>query len=153
MNDSLIQQEKMLEMAVNKSLSRQPVPLSLENLFHKILSRIAAEAELKKLKAKLWVISAALAVTLGVLVLALAASFAAFSKTPSFQFLRLIFTDFKVVADNWQDYGFSILETLPLGVLAFLLSSILASFIVFDFAARQLGNFRKLLNAQHHGKF
>jgi hypothetical protein len=148
--DTITQQlEKTLENGLIRHFSSELFPASLEGLFDKIMARISLEAELSKLKTRLWAALVFSAATLAVLVFAVDTSLKAFAQAPSFKFLSLIFTDFKLVADNWQDYAFSVLENLPLGAMAFLLSSALASILLLDFAGHQFKNFRKLLHRQH----
>ena len=63
----------------------------------------------------------------------------------------IMFTDFNLIIANWQDYALGVLGSLPLGSLAILLTSLLGSIVLVDFAGHRLLNFRKALNTIHYG--
>jgi len=138
-----------LEVALKKHLSQNRLGQPSGQLFGNILSRLEIEKELRAQKPKTWGAAALVLGSLVLLVVAFNVSWQAFGQTQTFRYLSLLFTDFKTVMDNWQDYGFSVLETLPLGAMAFLLGSAIASLFLIDLSARQIKNFRKLSHAEH----
>ena len=142
-------QEMLMETALKRQFGKNQLPEFSDDLFHKIISGINREqraARIKKLKYQLWTAAGFLAATLALFTIALNVSLKAFSQTPTSNFISLAFTDFGVVISNWQDFGFSILETLPLGVMAFLLTAFLASAVLGEYMIFQWQNLRKSLS-------
>lgn len=135
-----------LELAIQKQLQLSPLPEYDGYLLEKILDRLGYQERLAALRPKLWTAFSLSAASLVLLLWAVFVSVHAYAQTPIGHYLALIFSDFKTVADNWQDFSFSILETLPLGASAFLLSAILASVLLFDFSIHQFSRLRKLNN-------
>ncbi len=142
--------QTILEVALKGRLQKNDLRDFSGYLFYKILNRIHYEQQLKSLKPKLWAAVSVLIASVAVLIVAADVSFRAFAQAPVLRFITLSFTDFGQVAANWQDYAFSILESLPLGAMAFLLSACLATILLFDFSTHQWSNFRKLLHG-HQG--
>ncbi len=141
--------QKALEKAISKHLNTAQMPNFDDYLLKKIVAKIEYKKQLKQLLPKLWIACAVFIFSLGLMVVACAVFWRAFVQTSIFEFLSLTFTDFKIILDNWQDYSFSILESLPLGATAFLLGSLLASLWLINFSVNQLSKFRKLLSAGH----
>jgi hypothetical protein len=141
-----------LEQAIKRHFEHNSLPDFSNYLLPKILARLNYEQELKILKPKLWTAAGILACGLGLLVLAAGVSWSAFAQTPTQHYFSLIFTDFNLILVNWQDYSLGVLESLPLSALAILLSSLLGSILLVDFAGHRLLNFRKTLNSLHYGK-
>jgi hypothetical protein len=139
-----------LENAIKQQLLLNQMPVFENYLFDKIVSRLDYEQKLKELKPKLWAGISVFAASLGLLVFAVFDFIKVWRQTPAFHFLALSFTDFGLVVNNWQDYAFSILESLPLGVMALLLGACLASIILADFSKHQWSSFRKIFYAYHH---
>ena len=143
--DNAPEQKLPLEQAIKKHfLASLSVPKNEQKLLHKIFDRIYLEQDLRVLKIKLYSAIGLLATTLVLLVLAFDISFNAFAHTPSIKFISLFFSDFKQIAGDWQDYSFSILETLPLGAMAFLLSVLAAFILLSDYTTTQFKGFKKL---------
>lgn len=142
----LSKQELLIETALKSHLRQNGLPEFSDSLFHKIISEINLQQRglyLRKLKINLAAVSVFLAGTLVLFAVALINSLKAFAQTPALHFFSLMFTDFGVVMTNWQDYGFSILESLPLGAMAFLLASFLAAMVLGEYLVFQWHNFRK----------
>jgi hypothetical protein len=139
-----------LELAISGKLKSEQMPEFSGYLQEKIIRRIDYEREIKALKPKLWAAFGVMAFSVGLLAIAGDYMFKAFAQSPSYHFLALTFTDFGVMADNWQDYTFSILESLPLGALALTLGAGLASVLLTDFSIHQWSHFRKISIAYRH---
>jgi hypothetical protein len=140
-----------LEQAIKRHFEQDSLPDFGNYLLPKILTRLSYEQELKILKPKLWAAAGIFVCGLGLLVLAAGVSWNAFAQTPTAHYFSLMFTDFSLIMANWQDYALGVLESLPLGSLALLLSSLLGSLLLVDFATRRLFSFRKTLNSLHYG--
>ncbi len=140
-----------LEQAIKRHYEQNKLPDFNNYLLNKILNRLNYERELKILKPKLWTAVGIFLAGLGLLALALDVSFMTFVQTPTSHYFSLMFTDFGLIMANWQDYSLGILESLPLGALALLLSCLLGSILLVDFATHRLLNFRKALHAIHYG--
>ena len=139
-----------LEQAIKQRLLHQQMPVFDNYLHDKIMSRLEYEQSIKALKPKLWAGFTILAASLGLLVFTLLDFVKVWQQTSAFHFLALTFTDFRLVLDNWQDYTFSILESVPMGTLALVLGASLVSIFLADFSKQQWSNFRKISHAYHH---
>jgi len=138
-----------LEVALKTHLSQSRLPEPSGQLFINIISRIELEKQIAAQKPKAWAAAVLTLGSLALLVLSFVSSYHAFGQTQTAKYLSLMFTDFKTVMDNWQDYTFSILETLPLGAIGFLLGSAIATLFLVDFSTRQFKNFKRLSHLQH----
>lgn len=134
-----------LELALRQHLLQSAQNEAPQNLAEKIYSRLALEQTLAQLRVRLWAAVGALAGTLALFGFAVLSSYHAFAQTTTVKYLSLMFTDFKVVLDNWQDYASSVLETLPLGTLAFTLGALLAFSLAAEYVIKQWQNFSKQL--------
>lgn len=143
--------QDLLEQALKGYFEQNNLPDFGNYLLEKILQRLEYERQLKILKPKLWTAAGVFVGGLGLLAFGLSVSWQAFVQAPISHYLSLMFTDFGLIMANWQDYALSILESLPLGSLALLLSSLLGSLLLVDFATHRLINFRKTLNLLHYG--
>ncbi len=144
------QDQTALEQAIKRHLEQNHLPDFGNYLLDEVLNRLDYERELKILKPKLWTAVGIFLAGLGLLALAAGISWQAFAQTPTQHYFSLIFTDFNSIIINWQDYTLGVLESLPLGALAILLSSLLGSIVLVDLATHRLLNFRKALNAAHY---
>jgi hypothetical protein len=140
-----------LEIAIKKHLEQSQMPSFSNVLFDKIIVRINYERELKAMRPKLWLAGAGFLTALGLLTIAGEAFLRAFIQTPTSHYLSLMFTDFKLITTNWQDYALGILENLPLGSVSILLTSVLGSILLVDFAAQRFVKFRRATNLLHYG--
>lgn len=152
MNSQTNQNHTALENALKQHLKAGQLPQFEGYLLSKITNRIEYEKQLKILKPKLWSAAFTLLASIGLLVFASIYSWTAFAQTPISQFLHLIFTDSRLILDNWQDYVLSILENIPLGASALMLGAVLTSFWLIDFGTRQLINLKHLTHNNHYGK-
>lgn len=150
MNTSPQQPLAALEQALARHLQQSQLPDFNNVLLDKILDRLNYEQELRALKPKLVTAICIFLASLTLLVFAFIFSLRGFAQTPTYNYLSLMFTDFKLILANWQDYSLGILENLPMGALALLLSGFLGSIFLVDFALNRFGNFRKTLNTMHY---
>ena len=148
--ETAINHQEKLETAIKRHFTPAGTPEFDVYLYNKILDRLNYEREYRALKPKLFIAIGVLVASVGLQVFAWGISWGTLTQTVSFKFFSLIFTDFRLVLANWQDYMFSILESLPLGTLAFLLGSIMASVWLMDFSSHKIADFRKLLSTQHY---
>ncbi|MDR3643310.1 MAG: hypothetical protein P4L74_06835 [Candidatus Doudnabacteria bacterium] len=139
-----------LELSISRQLKGEPMPEFSGYLLEKINLRLKCERQLKTLKPKLWLASFVMLSSLALLTFAVIFLAKDFSQSPSYRFLDLVFTDFGVIVANWQDYIYSVLESLPLGALALTLSAGLASMLITDFGVHQWSSFRKISSAARH---
>jgi hypothetical protein len=140
-----------LEQAIKKHFEQNRLPDFGNLLLEKIQNRLNYERELKILRPRLLTAVGIFLTGLGLLILALGVSFSAFAKTPTSHYFSLMFTDFNLILANWQDYSLGILESLPFGALMLMLSCLLGSILLVDFATKRFFNFRKTLNLLHYG--
>jgi hypothetical protein len=151
-NKQFNQGDALLESALKSHFEQDKLPDFSNYLLEKILNRLSYEKQLKILKPKLFAAIGLFLAGLGLLVLAVGVSLNTFFKTPTGHYFSLLFTDFNLIAANWQDYSLGILESLPLGAITVLLFCLLGSFLLVDFSAHRFVNFRKALNATNYGK-
>jgi len=145
------QEQTPLERALKGHFEQNNLPDFGNYLLTKIFDRLKYEQELRILKPKFWAAVGTFIFGLGILVFGLGVFWRAFAQAPISHYLSLMFTDFNLIITNWQDYSLGILGSLPLGSLAILLSSLLGSILLVDFAGHRLLNFRKTLNSLHYG--
>ncbi|MCX6763451.1 MAG: hypothetical protein NTZ97_01825 [Candidatus Moranbacteria bacterium] len=88
-------------------------------------------AEQKKLKNRLYFIQLGFAVSIAALVLAVLEFGQTILKSDFWNFIQLIFTDYKVVFLAWGDYAYSLMETFPTIEISLLLIPILGLLICF----------------------
>jgi hypothetical protein len=150
MNTNQEQPNTALEQALRKHLQQSQLPVFENLLLNKILSRLDYENELKILKPKIALAFGIFLSGLTLLVLAFIFSVRGFAQTPTFHYLSLTVTDFKLILANWQDYSLGILESLPLGSLVLLLVGFLGSIFLVDFAVNRYGSFRKTLSSTYY---
>lgn len=144
------QEQTSLEQALKGHFEQNNLPVLGNDLLPKILARLNYERELKILKPKLWAAAGMFLCGFGLLVFGLNVFWRSFAQPPISHYLSLMFTDFGLIMYNWHDYILGILESLPLGSLAVLLSSLLGSVLLVDFAGHRLLNSRKILNSVHY---
>jgi len=145
------EQHNQLELAIKQHLAQRQMPNFSNLLFDKILARLDYERQAKQLRPKLWAAAGLFAAGLFLFAVAGEAFWRAFIQTPTSRYLSLIFTDFKLIAANWQDYLLGVLESLPVGYVSVLLTSVLASILLVDFSAHRFVKFRRTLNLAHYG--
>jgi hypothetical protein len=144
--DKLNRQELRIQTAAQNHLHslNDSVP---SGLLEKILSRLAYEQDqslIKKLKYQLFGSVVFFAAALSSLVLAVKTSIV--SNTTTLKFISLAFTDFGVVLHNWKDYSFSVLESLPLDTMAFVIGALLATVLFGEFVISRWRGFRNIQN-------
>ena len=83
-----------------------------EGLESLILSKIS-EARNKQIKRKLWLASFGLAGSFAFAMYAFLVFGSAILKSEFWSIINLVFSDMLIVAQNWKEFTFSLLETLP----------------------------------------
>lgn len=137
------------ESAISGSLRAQGLPGFDDVLLKKIKIRLAYEQQLKALRPKLWATAAAMALSLSFFVASIVFSWHSLMQSPAWNFLSLMFTDFKAVAINWQDFLASVLENFPLGASALVLGAVLICAVAGDFFAGFWTKFTQLKRLEH----
>ncbi|MDD5639231.1 MAG: hypothetical protein PHR47_00250 [Candidatus Pacebacteria bacterium] len=102
-------------------------------LFEKIMLRISREEKLSIVKKRIAVFSVFLIISLGGFVYSFIAVQNALVSSGFTQFFSLIFSDFNIVIAYWQNFLFTLLESLPVfAMVVFLIMfSIVLSFLTF----------------------
>ncbi len=114
-----------------------------------LLEKIMMKVSLKQRRRAIWEFvcsSLVFVATLGLLVPAVSAAHNAMVSSGFYQYIALIFSNFSEVMSSWQDFMFSLLESLPvfsiivfLAILFFLLASL-----------RYISRDAKILFHRHH---
>jgi hypothetical protein len=113
-----------MDNPLQKNFSNLTVHRPPRDLLVKIMAKIAQ----RQRKMAIWnfaVSGVVFVVTLVVLVPAFVAVHSAMTQSGSYQFMSLLFSNFSEVAASWQDFMFSLLESLPILGIAALLMTIL----------------------------
>ncbi|MFA5080539.1 MAG: hypothetical protein WC472_02845 [Candidatus Paceibacterota bacterium] len=97
-------------------------------LFEKIMLRISREEKLVIVKKRIAVFSVFLAISLGGFVYSFITVQNAFVSSGFTQFFSLIFSDFNIVIAYWQNFLFTLLESLP--VFAMIISLVMFSIVL-----------------------
>ncbi len=128
-------------MTMTKSITENFSRLKTQEVPHDLFGKIMVKIAAKQRRRALWsfVFSGVVfLVTLGSVVPVVADVHASMTQSGTYQFISLMFSNFSQVASSWQDFLFSLLESLPifgiaifLAVMAFLLTSL--RFISRDF--------------------
>lgn len=106
----------------------QPKP----ELYHKIIDGISYEKQLLKLKRKLFFHGAILVGLCWAFVLYLISVWQQIAQSDFFQLLNLVFTDIRIISNNFSDYILSLVEAMPIisfGILASIFLLVLFSTI------------------------
>lgn len=76
-------------------------------------------------------------------------AFGAAASASGFQtFLSIAFSEGSVALDHWQEFGYSLLESLPVSALAVLFGTAIVFFISLQFVAKEFRNIWKHLPLQ-----
>lgn len=94
-------------------------------LFDSVMSRITAERKAAKIKNKLIVFSAATVCSMIATIVMTVVTQADFSQSGFWQYFSLLFSDFGLMVDFWQNYIFSLLGAFPATSAILLLGSLL----------------------------
>ena len=103
-------------------------------LLNKIMARIREEELLLSIRKRLILFSSVVLMSAGAFIPVINAFQAEFAQSGFSQFLSLIFSDFGSVMANWQDFGLTILESLP----AMSLIALLTTALVFLWSSKHL---------------
>ena len=103
-------------------------------LFNKIMARIHEEERLLSIKRRLILFSIPVIISAGAFIPVINAFQAEFAQSGFSHFLSLMFSDFGSVIANWQDFGLTILESLP----AMSIISLLTTALVFLWSTKHL---------------
>jgi len=109
-------------------------------LLAKILERINQEKRLLTLKRRLAIFSAGLIGAIILFIPALKGVIAGFAESGFTQYFSLLFSDAEIVLAYWQNYVFSLLETLPVVSLILFLAIILAILELLKLLVKDLKN-------------
>ena len=115
-----------------------------EGLLNKIMARIREEERLLSIKKRLILFSSVVLVSAGAFIPVINAFQAEFAQSGFSQLLSLMFSDFGSVIANWQDFGLTILESLP----AMSIISFLATALVFLWSLKHLAQALKVIFGQ-----
>lgn len=92
-------------------------------LFNKIMNRIHEEERLMSIKKRLFLFSTTILLSAGAFIPIVNAFQDEFASSGFYHYFSLMFSDLGLIAANWQDFGFAILESLPVtSISAFLLA-------------------------------
>lgn len=105
-----------------------------------ILARIERERT-RSIQRKLWLSYAAIAVSLAAFLGALVTAGNALIHSEFWSLAALSFSDAMTIARDWQDFAYSLLETLPVFDLSVLIVPIVALFLSLSFYFGIRGNF------------
>ncbi|TAN33030.1 hypothetical protein EPN28_03445 [Patescibacteria group bacterium] len=104
-------------------------PRPAEELLDKVMNRIQKERVFLALRRKLVIFFASTLCSAVALVGALRLAGRGFAESGFFKFFSLLFSDFGSVYAYWQDFAWSLLESLPVMGLIILLAAVLALLI------------------------
>lgn len=117
-----------------------------QNLFEKIMLRIALEKNKIAIKRKIAIFSVMLAVSFAGFIPAVKMAYSGFADSGFTQLFSLIFSDTTAVMSLWQNFSLSLLETLPInGILAIGFLGVIF-FSSLRFLSKQLLYSKKLIN-------
>lgn len=100
-------------------------PQPSDELFSKIMNGIDRQRKKIILFRRITVISVSLIASLAALIPAFMVLMSRFTESGFYQYFSLMFSDFSVIAANWQDYSMSLLQALPAFSIALVLISAL----------------------------
>ncbi len=117
-------------MASNRLFSNLPPANPPPNLLGRILTRVTEERAWKAWRFKIAALVAGFVASAAALAFAVSVAFVSLTNSGVPQFLKLAITDTGAVAAYWQDFAYSLLETMPAGGLAAVLASIAVALIL-----------------------
>jgi len=123
-----------------KLFSYYNVPEPPNDLLGKIMKRINQEKMLLTLKRRLVIFSAGLFGAIILFIPALKAVISGFAESGFAQYFSLLFSDAGIVLTYWQNYTFSLLETLPVVNLILLLATIFVILELLKLLVKDLRN-------------
>lgn len=85
-----------------------------EDLLEKVLNQIQKEAKILELKRRVFIFSLSTLFSAIAFVPIFQMMQKEFAQSGFLQFFSLLFSDFEIITVNWQNFIFSLLETLPL---------------------------------------
>jgi hypothetical protein len=96
-------------------------------LLGRIMARIHEEERLKSIKKRLFLFSTTVLVSAIAFIPATNAFWDGFAQSGFLQFISLLFSDFGLIIDDWQNFGLAILESLPvMSITAFLFTAFIS---------------------------
>jgi len=113
-------------------------PVPPKDLFSKIISNIELSKRKRVLIKRVAVFSVSLLGSLAALVPAVLILRTNFTESGFYQYFSLMFSDFGTIISYWQDYFTSLLESLPVFSLIFLLLSILWFISSLEYLAKNI---------------
>jgi len=123
-----------------KLFSYYNAPEPPNDLLEKIMKRINQEKRLLTLKRRLFIFSTSLIGSIVLFIPALKGVISGFTQSGFVQYFSLLFSDAEIVLAYWQNYTFSLLETLPVVSLILLLATVIAILELLKLLAKDLKN-------------
>jgi hypothetical protein len=118
----------------NGKITTYPEPPS--GLLARILARISAERQLRAMRRSFTMALAILAGTTASLVPIWLWFWAGVTRSGFDQFVRLAVMDYRIFLANWQDFGLSLLESLPIFSTVALLATVLVMLLAVKYAVK-----------------
>lgn len=125
-----------------KNIKEMEPSQKLESL---ILSEIASIKE-KRVKRKLWLVSFSLATSAALAIYAILVIGSEILKSDFWNMINLVFSDMWVVAQNWKEFIFSLLENLPVASIII----IVAPIFIFLWSLKAYQELNKKINLRAH---
>ena len=100
-----------------KNIDQIEPPFALKKA---ILRKIELERK-RKAERKLFLANSGLVVSLGVFLGMISSYGQSFVQSDFWQFIKLLFSDARIVSGNWKEFAFSLVETFPLISVIFIL--------------------------------
>jgi len=116
-----------------------------ETLFDRIINRLRLEKRILSIKRRIVIFSACSLVSAAIFVQVFKITWAGFSASGFGQFFSLLFSDFRIVAGQWQNFLWSLLESLPITDLILFL---LVTWILFQSLKSLAKNLKNILTAR-----
>ncbi|PIT88235.1 MAG: hypothetical protein COU29_03135 [Candidatus Magasanikbacteria bacterium CG10_big_fil_rev_8_21_14_0_10_36_32] len=116
------------------------MPIMSANLFDSVMNRIKVESKAVKIRKNLIIFSVASICSLSATVVMVVVTQSDFSQSGFWQFFSLLFSDFGLMMNYWQNYILSLLGAFPATSMILLLGSLL---IFVKSLAAVIKNFKK----------
>jgi len=107
-------------------------------LLNRVMNRIREEKQLIILKRRMVIFSVGLLASVAIFIPVFRWVQADLIQSGFLQFFSLVFSDFKIVITYWQNFGMSLLETIPAVSLAVLFATIFAFLELLKFWTRDI---------------
>lgn len=132
----------------HRLLSEIERPDPPSGLFEAVMARVAREDRLRSLRRRLTLFGAVTLALTALLAWTFSAVWKAMAGSGDAQFLALAFSDTRIVLSNWSTFAASVLESMPVGLLAAFLTVMLCFIVVLHALIRDA---RQVFHRGHHG--